>query len=109
MGIVVEADVGQFELAVALDVYLVVRVDEDVGDPRIVEQRFERAEAQHLVLDVAHQGAPLDVVDDDAVFIEQAPDEAFQVVAYLLLGQALHAFQVDPVEQGWCTCCLSSW
>ena len=65
-----------------------------------LHQQFERAEAQYFILDVAHQGAPLNVVDDDAVFIQQAPHQDLQVVAYLLLGQALHAFQVDAVEQG---------
>ena len=40
------------ELALALDVDLVVAVDQDVRDVRVGEQRFERPEAEQLVEDV---------------------------------------------------------
>ena len=53
----VKRDVGQLQPAVALDVDLVVAVDQDVRHRRVGHQRLERAEAEHLVLDVADQRA----------------------------------------------------
>ena len=46
---ILEGDAGQFELAVPLDVDLFVRVDQDVADGLIVEQRFQRPEPEDLV------------------------------------------------------------
>jgi hypothetical protein len=62
------------------------------------EQRLERAEAQHLVLDVEHQMVPLLLVQDDALFLDDALDQQRQLVLELLARQALQALQVDPVE-----------
>ena len=46
---VTEADVGAFEAAEPLDVHLVGRVDQDVADRRIGEQRRQRTHADRLV------------------------------------------------------------
>ena len=47
--VVAELDVGQLELAAALDIDLLGAVDHDVGDGLVGEQRLERTEAQHVV------------------------------------------------------------
>jgi hypothetical protein len=49
VAVVFEGDAGQLELALALDVDLVVAVDEDVGDGRLLQQRLERPQAENLV------------------------------------------------------------
>ncbi len=46
--VVLEPHRGQRELAAALDVDLVEAVDQDVGDRRLLEQRFERARGRAL-------------------------------------------------------------
>ncbi|OEZ92257.1 hypothetical protein JAB9_46270 [Janthinobacterium sp. HH107] len=99
VGVVGEADVAQLQAAMALDIHLPIGVDEDVGHAGIGQQRFERAEAEHLVLDVADQRAPFQLVDHHIVFREHVADEDFQLFADLLARQALHALQVDAVEQ----------
>ena len=53
--VVLEDDVGLFEHAVPLDVDLIVAVDQDVGDVRVLQQRLERAEPEELVQDVGDQ------------------------------------------------------
>ena len=53
-------DVGLFQPAFALDVDLVVAVDQDVRDVGILEQRLERAKAEDLVQDVGDQRIPLE-------------------------------------------------
>jgi hypothetical protein len=84
--------------AAPLDVHLAAGVDQDVGHGRVVQQRLERAEAEHLVLDVEHQVMALLLVQDDALFLDDALDQQRQLVLELLAGQALQALQVDPVE-----------
>ena len=44
-------DVGPLELAAPLDVDVLRRVDQDVGDRRVGEERLERPEAEQLVAD----------------------------------------------------------
>ena len=50
--VVLERDVGQLELAGALDVDLARAVDHDLGDALVAQQRLERAEADDLVGDL---------------------------------------------------------
>ncbi len=50
------------------------------------------------MLDVEHQVVPLALVEDDAFFLDDALDQQRQLVLELLGGEALEAFQVDPVE-----------
>jgi hypothetical protein len=99
VGVVAEGDVGQFQLAAPLDVDLAVGVDQDVGHAGIGQQRLQRAEAEHLVLDVARQVLALGVVDDHRVFFQQFLDQVAQLDADLLRRQALQAFEVDAVQQ----------
>ena len=48
MLIVAKRDIGQFELAAALDIDLLRAVDHDVGDALVGDQRFERPEPEHV-------------------------------------------------------------
>ena len=98
--IVVERHVGEFELPVALDVHLLVRVDENVRDARIAQQRFERAEPEHLVVDVDRQLTSLDVVRRQLILVENARDQRRDFLPDLLLRQAGQALQLDSLEHG---------
>jgi hypothetical protein len=57
--VVLERRRQALELAGALDVDLLVRVDEDVADGRIPQQRLERPEPEDLVDHVAEDDLPL--------------------------------------------------
>jgi hypothetical protein len=98
VGVVVEGHLGQFQPAAPLDVHLVERVNQDVGNGRVVQQRLERAEAEHFVLDVEHQVMPLLLVQHDAFFFDDALNQQRQLVLELLGGQPLQPLQIDPVE-----------
>ena len=74
-------------------------VDQDVGDARVGQQRLQGAQAQHLVLDVAHQVAPLGAVDDHVLFGQQPLDHRAQFLAQPGVGQALHRLQVEAGQQ----------
>ena len=60
---VAEAHVGALEPAEALDVHLVRRVDEDVGDGRIGQQRRQRTHADRLVGQLLGQPDALGLVE----------------------------------------------
>ena len=51
MGVVPEVQTGQLQLAPALGIDLVGTVDQNVRDGRVVQQRLDRAEPDHLVDD----------------------------------------------------------
>ena len=48
MVVVAKYDVGQLELAAAFDIDLLCAVDHDVGHSLVFDQRFERAEPEHV-------------------------------------------------------------
>ena len=94
-----EGDVGEFQPTLALHVDLAIRVDQDVGDGRVGHQQLERAEAQHLVLDVADQRAPLRVVDHGLLFVQQPFDHHRNLVAQHVGRERFQRRQVEHVEQ----------
>src|SRR5258708_968490 len=49
MLVIMERDAGSGQLATSLDIRLVAAVDQNVGDFIVLEQWFERAEADHVV------------------------------------------------------------
>ena len=64
-----------FEEAAALDEDLLVRVDEDVTDGRIAEQRLERPEAEHIVEQLGKERFALRQADWRAFFGENLAKE----------------------------------
>ena len=63
-----------FEHAVALDEDVLVRVDEDVADGRVAQQRLERPEAEHLVDQFAEQHVAFAEAERGVLFGEQFAD-----------------------------------
>ena len=62
MPLVLEADRAFLEHAITLDEHLVVSIDQNVGDRRVLEQRLQRPETEKLVQHVVHQLLALGVV-----------------------------------------------
>ena len=65
MGRVTETDVGEGNPAGAFDEDTVGAVDHDVGDAVVLEQRLERAKAQHVVHQLARKLALLTAIELD--------------------------------------------
>ena len=99
MTIVLEADRRQFKLPEALDEHLLVRVDENVGNCLVLEQRLDRSKAKDLVEDL------LDELDTflgvqrytvlDQHLAHDGPDLAPQLVDRNLVDDR----QVEKVEE----------
>ncbi len=49
--VIFEAHIGGFQLAETFDIDLLVRVDQDVRNRGVLEQRFQRTETQHFMED----------------------------------------------------------
>ena len=65
VGVVAEDDVGELELALALDIDLVRAVHHDVGDAVIGEKLLERPQPQHVVEQHGDEEALLGLVELD--------------------------------------------
>ena len=90
---------GQFQPALALDIDLVVAIDQDVRHRGIGHQLLQRAEAQHLVLDVADQLLALLFVDRRGVLGQQALGHAGDLLLQALFGQRVDGRQVKALQQ----------
>ena len=86
-------------LPLPLDEAVLVAVDQDVVDRRVLEQRLQRAEADHLVDDVVDQRVELGDVDRHALLARLFRDEIMHLAAHLVLGQALQRDEVDLLDQ----------
>ena len=60
MTVVLEHDVGLFELAFTLDEDQIVPIHQDVRHGRVAQQRFERTEAEELVQHVRDERLALE-------------------------------------------------
>ena len=92
-------DVGQLDLALALDVDLVRAVDHDVGDALVGEQRLERAEADHVVDEQPHDRAQLGGVELDLQVDDDLLDDLGDLVAQLVRAERRGDRDVDALHQ----------
>ncbi len=78
VAVVLEHRVDGFELAVFLDVDLIVAIDQDIGDVRVDQNRLERSESEQLVQDVADEAVALEQAERrrDRFLLEQRRDDA---------------------------------
>ena len=89
------------QLAFALDVDLVVAVDQNVGDRRIAEQDLERPEPEQLVEDVGDQGFALEQAQRRrrALALDHADDQAADLGLGVLPPHPREAVKIEPVQQ----------
>ena len=99
--IVLEDDVGFLELAFALDVDLVVAVDQNVRDRRIAQQHLERAEAEQLVEDVGDQRLALEQAQRRrrALALDHADDQAADLRLRVFAPHPRQPIEIEPVQQ----------
>ena len=98
--VVLEDDVGQLELAAALDVDLARAVDHDLGDGLVAQERLERPEADDLVGDLLEHPDPLGAGEGEAFLVDDLAEDLLDLAPDLdLVGQVELRIQVldDPV------------
>ena len=97
--VVAERDTGQFEQAFALDVDLLVAVDQDVGDGRVLQQRLERAEAEDFVQNLVGDLLLLERAEQRRLVVDQRDHRLADFRADALIVDRRQRFEVDLVEQ----------
>ena len=86
VGVVAEFLRCQFQPAMALDVNLIWSVDQNVGDCLVGQQRFDRADAEHVVEQLVDHLCLFLRGDADAVAVDQLGHDALDVHANLVAG-----------------------
>jgi hypothetical protein len=99
VGVVEEGHVGQLELAAPLHVDVARGVDEDVGDGGVGQQRLKRPVAEHLVLDVRDQAAPLRLVHRMVAFLDDPLHQLRQLAPDLFGRHVLEAAEFHTIDQ----------
>ena len=100
MAFVLEGDVGQFQLAVAFDKNLLRAVDQNIVDGVVFQQRFKRAEAFDLVVQLLVQRMAFVAVQNDAAFLQEFGCDCADFVAQVLFRRGFQRGQVQTVQQG---------
>ena len=99
MRLVLEAHQGRLEHAAALDVDLLVAVDQNVVDGRILEQRLDRSESHHLVEDLGDEVFQLLRVEGQPFRHGVLRDHPVNLAADFVLRHLLERGQVDLLDQ----------
>ena len=97
--VVLEAGRDPLELAGPLDVDLLERVDQDVVDGRVAQQRLERPEAEHLVDDVAKDRLALRHAERRAFLGDQLEEQRPDLALRARAVGGRERLEVQPVQQ----------
>ena len=105
MGFIGEPHVGGFESAAAFHQNAIRSVDQNIGDVRIIHQRFQRAEPIDFIHDLTDHGFPLTAVQTRFVALAEVFCQAAQLAAQFVFGQRFRPGKIDhidhlPVEAG---------
>ncbi len=99
VAIVLERRRQPIQLAGALDVDVLVGVDQDVADRRIAQQRLERTQAEHLVDDITEDGIAFAHAERHVLFGDEVEEQRADVgFGARPLGRR-QRFEVQAVEQ----------
>src|SRR5215212_6939721 len=99
MRLVLEQRRHRLEHAATLDEDVLVAVDQDVGDRRVLEQGLERAETRHLVHDLGDEEVELPGVEGEALGDDPLRDDAVDLAAQLVGRQLLERGEVELLDQ----------
>ena len=94
---ILEMDLGLLQLPEALDVAALVRVDENVGDRRVLQQRLERTIAGHLGDDLVRESVELFLIERQAFAANVVADISSNLLCKFV-RQLLQRRQIEFVD-----------
>ena len=98
MSIVLETQTGGLELARPFHINLVVAVDQNIGDGGVLEQGFQRAQAEDFIQNLARKTLPLGETEGHGLAVHRVPDEQQNFFARRVAGGAPQFLQVEAVQ-----------
>ena len=99
MRFILERNMHLLQLAMPFDETVLVAVDQNIVDRRILQQRLKRAEADHLVDDVVDQRVEFGAIDRQAFLTRLFQNEIMHLPAHLVARQTFKRDQVDLFDQ----------
>ena len=87
------------ELSLPLDVDVLVRIDENVADRRVAEQRLERSKPEHFVDDVGEEGFAIAHAERSALFGNQLEQQRADLAFGAGPIGGRQRLEIQPVEQ----------
>ena len=97
--VVAELHGGLFQAAAAFDVHVLRAVDHDFADRRLLEQHFERAEAEGFVEHFLDQAIAFVAVEERVLGVAQVFDDEANLAAKHFAFQLADARQVELVDE----------
>ena len=97
--VVLERRGHALQLAAALDEDVLVGVDQDVTDGRVVQQRLDRAEPEHVVQQLDEKHFALAEAERDVFFGEQLAEQRADFALSARAVGLRQRFEIQPVEQ----------
>ncbi len=97
--VVAELDAGLLHLAAPLDVDVLRAVDQDVADRVVLQQHFQRSQAEGLVEHLLDQPLPLVAVEQRVFRVAQVLDDQADLAAQHVAFQFADLGQVELVDQ----------
>ena len=97
--VVAERDAGLFQVAAAFDVHVLRAVDHDFADRRLLQQHFERAEAERFVEHFVDQAIALVAIEEGVFGVAQVFDDEADFAAEDVAFEFADARQVELVDE----------
>jgi hypothetical protein len=97
--VVLEHDFGALQPSVALDVHLLIGVDQDVGNFGVLDQRFQWAEAKDLVQHLHHNRVALLEVERDRFLGDEVLHDPADRLGDLLPVEPIQVREIQPLQQ----------
>ena len=99
MRLVLEANGGRFEHALALDIDAFMAVDQNVVDGGVLEQRFERAEPRHLIENLGDEVVEFLGVEREPLAEDILRHQLLHMAADFVFRQLFQRRKIDFFDQ----------
>lgn len=99
MGFILERNVDRHQLAAALHEAVLMPVDQNVGDGRVLEQWLKRAKANHFINNVVNQCIQFGNIQRKALFPNLLGDISEDFAAHILNRHALQSGKIEVLNQ----------
>ena len=98
MSLVLEMNLGVLEFTKALDVDPLVRVDQNVGDGRILQERLDRTVAGHFSEDLIRENVELSLIEGEVLVTRVIADIRSYLLGELFGRKLFKSGEVEFVD-----------